>query len=146
MNLEVLSSLIIQEYVEDKIKKLIRELDIEEDLVKDLEGEIRDICMYIVDKVNNNISLEAFNEDRIEELYKEAFKDSIGRILNKIPKTVSTNNLLIKKFRESLDNGDNKAFLYYLLIKKLLSKESHKETPSNEDLLTTKSDYEVVIH
>jgi len=143
MDLEVLSSLVVQDYVEGKIKSLVNELGLKEDITRELEKDIREISLYIVNKINSNLKIESFNEENLESLYKEAFKRTIGKILDNIPTTAKNNNVLIKRFIESLEKGDKKAFLYYLFIKKLLSKESNKD---KENLMSVKSDYEVVIH
>jgi len=143
MDLEVLSSLIVQEYIEGKIKSLVNDLGLKEDISKELENDIREISMYIVNKINSNLKIESFNEENLENLYREAFRRVIGKILDNIPNTVKNNNILIRKFIESSEKGDKKAFLYYLFIKELLNKESNK---NKEDLMSVKSDYEVVIH
>jgi len=143
MDIEILSSLVVQEYVEEKVKALVNELGLKENIFKELEKDIREISMYIINKINNNLKIESFNEENLENLYKEAFKRIIGKILDSIPNTVKNNNILIKKFIESSEKGDKKAFLYYLFIKELLNKESNK---NKENLMSVKSNYEVIIH
>jgi len=143
MDLEVFSSLIVQDYVEGKVKGLINELGLKEDIIKELEKDIREISMYIINKINSNLRIESFNEENLESLYKEAFRKTIGKVLDNVPSTAKNNNFLIKRFIESLERGDNKAFLYYLFIKKLLSRESNKE---KNNLMSVKSNYEVIIH
>ncbi|RIB35382.1 MAG: hypothetical protein BXU00_01290 [Candidatus Nanoclepta minutus] len=143
MDIEILSSLVVQEYVEEKVKALVNELGLKENIFKELEKDIREISMYIINKINNNLKIESFNEENLENLYREGFKKIIGKILDNIPNTVKNNNVLIKKFIESSEKGDKKAFLYYLFIKELLNKESNK---NKENLMSVKSNYEVVIH
>ena len=127
MDIKAIVSLLVKDFVDEKLKKIRDEYGLAEDIMKLLERETREISLYMVKQLENSNKLEDFNRNNLEKIFKDAFSTSMKKTLDYIPENIKKENYLIQKFEESLNKGDPKALLYFVLISKLSEKKEYSQ-------------------
>lgn len=127
MDIKAIVSLLVKDFVDEKLKKIRDEYGLAEDIMKLLERETREISLYMVKQLENSNKLEDFNKNNLEKIFKDAFSTSMKKTLDYIPENIKKENYLIQKFEESLNKGDPKALLYFVLISKLSEKKEYSQ-------------------
>lgn len=126
--LRAIYSLVVFDYAERKIKKAFEDAGLDfSNFEKLFEKEIKDITNYVLNKIEGNLRLEQFNKSNLDKLFSEAFMRNVESLLSSLPDAIKRDNLLIEKLREYSSSNNEKAMLYYIIVKKLLEVPIQKE-------------------